>query len=348
MLRTILILNAICIYGSAIAQFEADIASEADYDTLYIKSYTDLLAVKLYGVTKSNEIRHVDDFTNQSINYKPNDKFNIGIGFNYKWLGLDLAFNVLSINDDDDQFGKTDRFDVQSNVYLRKFAMDLNVQLYEGYYVNNPNIYLPNWTSDLPNPQRSDIRTSTIGANAFYIFKNDKFSYRSTFIFNERQKKSAGSWLAGSYFSYFTFDADSSIVPTDLLTTFNPDVDFRKTRFVQFGAAGGYAHTFVIGKKFFFSLTLAIGLGPEFRSSKDTENDQKRTDVLLTGKITARSALGFNSDKTFFGITSVADSSGGGGEDNAWLQHSVNNVRLFFGKRFDVSRWKKSKSTAAL
>jgi len=112
---------------------------------------------------KSNEIKHVDDFTNESIDYKPNDKFNIGIGFNYKWLGLDLAFNLLNINDDDDQFGKTDRLDIQSNIYLRKFAFDFNLQLYEGYYVSNPATYLPNWTSTLPNPQRSDIKTSTIG-----------------------------------------------------------------------------------------------------------------------------------------------------------------------------------------
>ena len=336
--------SLVCGYG----QIKTDITPAASFDTLYIKSYTDLLAIKFYGVTKSNEIKHVDDFTGQSINYKPNDKFNIGIGFNYKWMGLDLAFNFPFINDDDEQFGETDRLDIQTNLYLRKFAFDLNMQFYKGYYVRNPQLYLPGWTNDIPNPQRPDINTSTIGANAFYIFKNEKFSYRSTFIFNERQKKSAGSWIAGPFFSYFTFDADSSIVPPELLETFNPDIDFRRTKFIQFGAAGGYAHTFVIGKKFFFSLTLAIGVGPEFRSSKDPENNQKRTEVVASGKVTGRTALGYNSDKTFFGITTVADSSGGGGEDNAWLEHSVNNLRLFFGKRIDVSKWKKPKLFSAL
>ena len=343
MLRSVIVIFLLSMALPVCAQLETDISINSEFDTLYIKSYTDLLAVKFYGVTKSNEIRHVDDFTNQSINYKPNDKFNIGIGFNYKWLGLDLAFDILDINNDDDQFGETQRFDVQSNIYLRKFAFDFNLQLYEGYYVSNPTRYLPNWTNDLPNPQRPDISTATVGANAFYIFKSDKFSYRSTFIFNERQKKSAGSWLVGSYFSYFTFDADSSIVPTQLLTTFNPDVDFRNTKFVEFGASGGYAHTFVIGKKFFLSLTLAVGLGPEFRSSKDPENNQKRTETVFAGKFTGRTALGFNSDKTFFGVTSVTDTSGGGGEDSAWLQHSVNNVRLFFGRRFDIRKLIKPK-----
>lgn len=339
--RSLLLLFVLFLCSNLVlAQVEADIAPKVDFDTLYVKSYTNLLAIKLYGVTKSNQISHVDDFTNQSIDYKPNDKFNIGVGFNYKWLSLDLAFNFPFINDDDDQFGKTDRFDVQSNIYLRKFAFDFNLQLYRGYYVNNPRIFIPDWTSDQPNPQRRDITTATFGANAFYIFKNEKFSYRSTFIFNERQKKSAGSWLAGPYFSYFTFDADSSIVPPELLNTFNPDIDFRKTRFIQFGAAGGYAHTFVIGKKFFFSLTLAVGLGPEFRKSNDTEANQGRSEVVLAGKVTGRTALGFNSDRTFFGITTVGDSSGGGGEDNAWLEHSVNNLRVFFGKRFAVKKWR--------
>ena len=326
------------------AQLETDISdSSSEFDTLYIKSYADKLAIKLYGVTKSNKISHVDDFTGQMLNYKPNDKFNIGVGFNYKWLGLDLAFNFPFINDDDDQFGETDRLDIQSNLYLRKFAFDFNFQLYNGYYVSNPNLYFPSWTSDQPNPQRPDINTTTIGLNAFYIFKNHKFSYRSTFIFNERQTKSAGSWLAGPFFTYFTFDADSSIIPAELINTFNPDIDFRETRFTQFGVAGGYAHTFVIGHKFFFSLTLAVGLGPEFRTSTDPETNEKTREIVAASKVTGRTAIGFNSDRTFFGITTVAGNSGGGEEDDAWLEHNVNNLRVFFGKRFDVSRWKKPK-----
>jgi len=340
----------VLIFGSAHSQVEADIiiTPSGDFDTLYIKSYEDQLAIKFYGVSKSNEIGHVDDFTGQTLRYKPNEKFNIGIGFNYKWLGLDLAFNFPFINDDDEQFGKTDRFDIQSNVYLRKFAFDFNLQLYDGYYVDNPRLYLPGWSNLVPNPQRPDMKTRTIGGNAFYIFKNEKFSYRSTFIFNERQKKSAGSWLAGTFFSYFTLDADSSIVPTELLATFNPDIDFRKTRFFHIGVSGGYAHTFVIGKKFFFSLTAAVGLGPEFRSSDDPESDQRISEVVFAAKGVARSAIGYNSDKTFFGLSTVRDSSGGGGDNNAWLEHSVNNFRLFFGKRFDVSCWKKPKQNAAL
>ena len=49
--------------------------------------------------------------------------------------------------------------------------------------------------------------------------------------------------------------------------------------------------------------------------------------------------MGYNSDKFFIGISSVGDTFGTGNEDEPWLQYSVNNFRMFIGRRFSVENW---------
>jgi hypothetical protein len=79
---------------------------ESSVDSVYIKDYSHQLSIKFYGVSKSNQLTLFDDFTGKSVFLKPNDQFNMGFGFNYKWLGVDLAFNFPFVNDDDEIFGK--------------------------------------------------------------------------------------------------------------------------------------------------------------------------------------------------------------------------------------------------
>lgn len=306
-------------------------------DSTYIKDYSHLLSLKFYGVSKSNQLTLFDNFTEKSVFLKPNDQFNMGFGFNYKWLGFDLAFNFPFVNDDDEIFGKTNRLDLQSNIYTRKFALDLNFQRYKGYYGSNPEVYTPGWDPlSLEYPIRPDIRTSNISGSFFHIFNNDKFSYRAAFIFNERQLKSKGSWMAGSYMGYFTMASDSTLVPQQLQLDANPDGNYNSTSFFTAGLSFGYAHIFVIRKKFFISPTFAFGLGPEVRTIGEKRNSNFRKETEAGSKVFVRLAFGYNSVRSFAGITIVGETVGSGEETEPWLQHSVNNLRLFIGRRLNV------------
>lgn len=318
---------------------DADVGKfiKSSVDSLYIKDYSHQLSIKFYGVSKSNQLTLFDDFTGKSVLLKPNDQFNMGFGFNYKWLGLDLAFNFPFVNDDDEIFGKTNRLDVQSNIYTRKFAIDFNFQRYSGYYGSNPEVYTPGWDPlGQQYPIRPDIKTSNISGNFFYVFKNDKFSYRAAFIFNKRQLKSKGSWMAGAYMGYFTMASDSTLVPQQLQLDANPDGNYNSSSFFTAGLSFGYAHIFVIGKKFFISPTFAFGLGPEVRTIGKRNNSNYRKEAEAGSKIFARLAFGYNSVRSFAGITIVGETVGSGDKTEPWLQHSVNNLRLFIGRRLNV------------
>ena len=64
---------------------------------------------RIVSKNKTNQIKHHDGFTKKDITYKPNENLNLGFGGSYKWLGLDLAFDLPFVNDDDEIFGKRDR-----------------------------------------------------------------------------------------------------------------------------------------------------------------------------------------------------------------------------------------------
>lgn len=310
----------------------------------YIVDYSDQLSVKLYGILKSNKIAHVSQDTDKKIEYKPNENLNIGFGLGYKWLGLDLAFNLSGVNSDDDQFGKTKRFDIQSNIYTRKFAIDLNWQSYCGYYASNPGTYMANFDPDrMPYPLRPDIKTVNYGISAMYIFKHDKFSFRSAFTYNERQVKSAGSFMAGPYLSYYRMDADSSLIPVAAEEYFDTSVDFRGNEYIGYGFSGGYGYNLVVGKRVFFSATLAIGLGPEIKKTPSTHGQKASTEAQLTGRLSVRTALGYNSERFFSGISAVGVFLGERQEKEDFLERGIAHIKLFIGHRFRPHSFIKSK-----
>lgn len=315
---------------SCLAQVDAKVFDSSD-STSYFISYADQLNLKVFGILKSNQIGHYDNFTEEYVYYRPNENFNLGIGVSHYWLGLDIAINFPFINNDNDIFGDTRRFDIQASAYIKRLAIDFNYQKYQGYYGSNAASYIPGFNINQPEyPIRPDIRSFNLGANALWIFSPHRFSYRAAFVYNERQIRSGGSWLLTSGLSIFEMDADSTIIPIQLRDRFNTDADFRDTRYVNLGLGGGYGHTFVIGKKWFFSLTLAVGLGPTFKNDKKVSE----TDIRMAVRATVRAAIGFNGPKYFYGISSVSAQSSEVDILLPHLERNINHTKIFFGRRF--------------
>ncbi|MFY0626932.1 MAG: DUF4421 family protein [Reichenbachiella sp.] len=305
--------------------------------------FTELLSLKLFGVRKSNMIAHYDGQSKKSIEYQPNESFNIGLGFTYHWLGLDVAFSLPFINNDDDVFGETSRFDFQSNIYMENFVVDLNIQSYKGFYNANPQVPFPGYSvDDLGYPIRPDIQTNNIGISAFYIFNHHKFSYRSVFTFNERQLKSAGSFLAGAYAGVFHMDADYPLIEEGA-EGFDTSVDFRDVSHLSFGLSAGYAHTFILWKHLYISMTIAIGFGPQTQRRDETPELPEYNENDAGAFVVTRLGLGHNGETYFYGISAVNSFAGAQDENVSALQRQVGNFKIFVGHRFNPPKFLKSK-----
>jgi len=316
------------------------------YDTSYIKDLSDKLSVRIYGISKYNkfEINEVES----AIRYSPNSNLNFGVGVNYKWFGLGVAFNIPFINNDDNKYGSTNRFDAQTNIFTRNLAIDIYLQYYKGFYIENPGSYLVDWKPEDPYPQRPDITTTSFGGSCLYTFNHKKYSAKAAFVQTDMQRKSAGSFLLGGYFSLFGVMGDSSFIPYELENQYDSTRQFNEVSVVGIGVAGGYTHNFVVWKKLYISLTLVPGVAIQSYDVgyKDGIAENK-SGSFLSGRLSGRFALVYNSEKWYTGFTTISDSYTGyaGKELKNTLSYQIGVIRFFYGRRFTIN-WKKSKNPA--
>ncbi len=184
-----------------------------DLDTNYVQSYYDDLIVRVYSANRNNFIHFSDQPKELDLKYQPNDYFDIGVGVNYKWFGLNIGTKVTPLSDDDAIYGKTSSLGLQSYLYARKFTVDIMALKTRGYYLDLDNAGMERKLTGGPYYKRRDLRTKNIGANLNYVLNHRRFSYKAAFKQNELQKRSAGSVIAGGGFYMLTARADSAIVP---------------------------------------------------------------------------------------------------------------------------------------
>jgi hypothetical protein len=312
------------------------------FDTLYIKDLSDRLSIRMYGVNKFSSFDIKDNDSDKTVSYAPNSNLNLGIGVYYKWFGLGVAFNIPFINDDNHKYGETQRLDVQTNIFTRALSIDFYYQKYQGFYVENPEDYIPDWDPELPQPQRSDIRSFNFGGSCLYAFRHKKFSNRAAFVQTDLQRKSAGSFLLGGFFSLFRVEGDSSFIPYQIINQCNPDLTFNNLQVYGTGVAGGYSHTFVMWKRLYFSLTLIPGIAIQSYNVKYPENIQEKHGSFVAGRFAARAALVYNTERLYAGITAIDDNFSGntGKEQQNSLSYQIGVIRFFYGMRFNVNRKK--------
>ncbi|MBN2172965.1 MAG: DUF4421 domain-containing protein [Bacteroidales bacterium] len=308
------------------------------WDTVYIKDLSDRLAIRIYGINKFSQFDIKDNHEGETVEYSPNQSMNLGVAVNYKWFGLGLAFNFPFINNDNDIYGKTSRFDIQTSIFTRSLAIDIYVQRYQGFYIENPEIYKDDWEMGMPYPQRPDIGSTTIGGSCIYTFKHKKYSAKAAFIQTELQKKSAGSFLLGGFFYAFSLSGDSAFVPSELAETYNPDLLFNRVNVIGIGISFGYTHTFVLWKKFYLSFTLVPGVSVQNYEVGYDDLREPVKDSFLSGRFLGRAAFVYNSERSFGGLTVSNDSfSGNTGKDQKnSMNYEVGVVRLFYGRRFRI------------
>lgn len=160
------------------------------------------------------------------------------------------------------------------------------------------------------------------GGTFQWVFNNKKFSYKAAFNQNERQLKSAGSFLLGAAVYYTKLNTDT----LQLL----PDMNSLHEN-IQFGITGGYAYSWVLGKSWFVTGSLDLGVNLGHNNPKQIFNEKMKIYPTLNSRI----AAGYNLDSWSFGLSSYynrvylfID-----GKDNL----SVNefNIQLTFIKRFN-------------
>lgn len=295
----------------------------------YYKSYQRHVTGRLYLSKKYTDflLRAPGQFND--MRYRPNNAFNAGVGATDGAFTLNLGFNFGFLDRNRDERGKTKFLDLQTHFYPRNWVIDFYGQFYRGYFMS------PRGRA-MADPDkfylRPDLKVSVVGASVFRLFNGDQFSYRASYLQNEWQKKSAGSFLLGMEFYTGRVRGDSALLPS------NADENMRQEgitqlRFTEFGPGAGYTYTGVIQQHFFITGSATVNADVSF--VKETRDDEILKKTSISPNVTARAVAGYNNDRWGLALSWVNNRislRGRQGGDTYLI--STGNIRLTYVKRF--------------
>jgi len=314
---------------------QKDSLQESSIDTNYIEDYSEWLTTRLYllyqnatFIVSTNEV--------DNIVFRPNTNIKIGIAAFYKWFGLGLSINNPFYQFDESTYGKTKSIDLRINAFGRAVAAEVFIQNFRGFYIRNvrpvDGLYFT-----LPN-----MNLFSLGAYGYWIYNSKKFSLRAAFLQNERQVRSAGSFMVRPGFSFYEVSSDTGIIPGELRSKYHlaSDEIVASGRFYSISLAPGYAYTFVFLKNAYVSAAVFPGVAWLTYSYDAKAKRYSREDFVF--QLGLRFAAGFNSRKWYIGGAII---TGFNDLDASWSNSSffydVSQFRIWGGMRFDVFRKKK-------
>ncbi len=325
----------------AYAQFFDENAT-LKYDTNYIEVYKDELTTRLYISRKQNGYTLSDGLYQPWIKYKTNDNILLGMGYTYSFLTINLGIKLPFVNQDDELYGKSKYFDLQTNFMFRDFIVDLYLQWNSGYYISNPENVYSYWDDNEEiMPQRGDMRTNIIGLNVQYLFNSDRYSYKASFWQNEFQKKSAGSPMVGVEAYWVLGMTDSLMVESAIPSLEFMDAQpFNQNDMLNIGINGGYAYTFVWNERLSLSLNTLFGISACSNRVHYTPDSYTLSNGISFGLTnTTRISMGYNSPKYYVGLSySRFSMTTKAGSYSSWFSYDTGHFRINFVKRIHLKR----------
>ena len=307
----------------------------SERDTNYILDKSDRLYLQQYISGKYNQLQLSKTGYNKTLNLYPNDQTSLGIDFSYKWIGFGIGFSFPFMNKDDNIYGHTKRFDFQINTYGKKIGFDTHLQYYKGFYLDNVK-KLIEWNST-SYPTLPDMKTFSMGMNSYYLFNHEQFSYRAVFLHNEIQRKSAGSFILGGFWSFNYGSSPTHFLSNDIQLSNQYDTIFNLVAYKSFhwGITVGYTYSFVIFHQFFINLSFVPKLGFYCITTRTIENGKEKIAVAnkFGSGLDFRIATGGEHSHFYWGITAVSTSYNYMAKDIT-IKPIIGNVKLFVGKRF--------------
>ena len=321
--------------GVVAQQLSTGVDSLSGTDTAYIADYKNLLTARVFLLYQDASFV-LNPGTSEEIIYTPNVAGRIGIAGFYRWFGLGLSVGNSLFRRSATRYGNTSVLDLRVNAYGRPVAAELYLQNLRGFYIRNLKDAEGNFF------KISDMRIFSLGCTGYWIYNHERFSIRSAFIQNERQKKSAGSIIIRATFLYYNLSSGNGIIPAEVISTYGINNHFllRNGEFYSFGLAPGYSYTLVLFKKFYMNAAIFPGI---LWQHYNYEADQVfYPDANFTFTLSWRAALGYNTDTWYIGagIVSGFDKIPGW-IGNSTFYYDIGQVRFWVGTRFHWFKKKK-------
>ena len=230
------------------------------------------------------------------MNYKPNITGSIGAKIGFKKFSVSYLYALPQSED----FGKTQSTNLIFNYQKRVFGLQLYWIRYNGLYIDTLNrykLYNDMYAHGVDSAFiiRDDIKLNNIGFKNYFIFRK-KFSVNAAFEQNERQKKTAGSFVlmyGANYTNIENNKGKSLILPSQ--KDYYPRVyDIYKLNTLAFKIAPGIGYSFIIKRNFNFSFILLAGPDIQYRWYKLDNYNRTRFGPWISLYYEGKTAIGYN------------------------------------------------------
>lgn len=301
-------------------------AQLSDYDTNYIQTFEENFYPYIFNSSRDFRLALFNSQDSVYKNYSANSISTLGFGVDYKIISFSLGLTSVVRVDE-----RASSFTIGTGITKRTFKLGATIRYFRGFRLSDGDTTLQ-LTSPLVRP---NLLSRTLQVSYFYIFNSERASYRGSFSYFEKQKKNAGSWIAGTkvahrylYDDPFLFAADSTL-GTDKIT--------QASNFTLSVNGGGF-YTFTFWKHWHFSLLFALNIHYDV----DLTGSQKARENAFSGGADFRAMLGYNNKRYFFGFTGFSDLYAQAAENHAF-ETEITYAEIYFGRRFNLQLSKKYK-----
>ncbi len=297
-----------------------------EYDTNYIQTFEENFYPYIFNSTRDFSVGLYDSRDSNYKYYDANSISTLGIGVDYKIISFSVGLTSVVRVDE-----QASSFTLGTGITKRKYRLGATIRYFRGFRLSNGDT-----TMQLTAPLvRPNLLSRTFQVSYLHIFNSERASYRGSFSYFEKQKKNAGSWIAGTKIAHrylsdnpFLFEADS-VLGTDRIT---------QASNLTVSLNGGGFYTLTFWKHWHFSMLFALNVHYDV----DLIGAQKARENSFSGGADFRMMLGYNNKRYFFGFTGFTDLYSQGAENHSF-ETEITYAEIYFGRRFNLQLSKKYK-----
>lgn len=310
-----------------------DSLAPPDHDTTYVTTYRSNLtvsAVSRYQFVDVDLLRGDGD----ALSFSSNTNEQYGVGLSYKWLSAELTFDVPFLSSSDPALGPTESRGFGLGYTGRRLWARTFINATTGFHLEDPERWVAGHRPGDATITRPDLNTITWLLSVNYALSGKKrYSHNAALFQEERQKRSAGTFVAGVLGWLSVVQADSSLLPRTLLDTFGLASGPTRVERALAGFTFGYTHTFSFREKVFFHLGLQPGLA-YMKQNLFFEGMDPMADRNAAFIMEMKTGTGYNGDRWYASITASYFLSNARLADDLSLGANHGFTRLAAGLRF--------------
>lgn len=293
---------------SSFAQKADTTKTELD-STIYKVAFPDAITARVFFINTSNSLVIKDNDFGIDYDLIPNKQDRIGGSVAFRSIVLSYSFAPNFISENQDNEGSK-LFNLNLRTFFGQWMQTINFYQQRGFSLDVPQIEL---SSYFPR-----IKSLKIGGSTSYIL-NKNFSYRAIVSQDEKQVKSAGSFIPSLVYYYSKFDIIDEEVDEDF---FSYDLAF----------APSYIYNWVIGKNLLISAGGSAGIGV---NHSETENVSLTT--LLT-ELNFRGSVVYDKNNLYAGAHYSYLVLNHNIDRSSYVKDNIPYLEFFIGYRFNAPK----------